>query len=135
MTRPVGDDLQKLRDMLGRATALAWEHAVPCVLVGLAGSEGDVDFPEVVDFVESELRMEDAIFRLTRERIVLLVADVDRAGAEDVVRRILINYSERSTRIDDPHVDLHFFEVSPKTTTLTVKEVLTSLFAPQLAQA
>ena len=130
MNRPVGDDLQKLRGILGRATFLAREHAVTSVMVGLAGSVGDPDFPEVVDFVESELRMEDAIFRLTRDRVVLFVADVSRADAEEIMERILLGYCERSSRAVDPQLSLRYFEVPAGTDHLTVKGVLPALFAP-----
>ena len=130
MNRPVADDLQKLRSILGRASSLAREHGLRSVMVGLAGSESDPEFPDMVDFVESELRMEDAVFRLTRERVVLFVADVDRAAAEEIMRRILLGYSERAARADDPRVQLRYFEVHPGGDSLTVKEVLPALFAP-----
>ena len=128
---PVADDLQKLRGILGRATSLAREHALTSVMVGLAGPIGDPDFPEVVDFVESELRMEDAVFRLTRDRVVLFVADVSRADAEEIMERILLGYCERSSRTVDPQLTLRYFEVPAGTDQLTVKEVLPALFAPR----
>jgi hypothetical protein len=135
VSRSMGDDLQKLRGILGRASSLAREHALTSVMVGLAGPSGDPDFPEVVDFVESELRMEDAIFRLTRERVVLFVSDVSRADAEEIMERILLGYSERSSRAADPQVSLRYFEVPVGTDQLTVKEVLPALFAPGGADA
>jgi hypothetical protein len=130
MSRAVGDDLQKLRSILGRASSLAREHGLASVMVGMAGAEGDPEFPDVVDFVESELRMEDAVFRLTRERVVLFVSDVRRAAAEVIMQRILLGYSERAARADDPRVRLRYFEVLPGSDPLTVKEVLPALFAP-----
>jgi hypothetical protein len=126
--RPVGDGLEKLRGILGRATSLAREHALASVMVGMAGPIGDPDFPEVVDFVESELRMEDAIFRLTRERVVLFIADVSRSGAEDIMKRILLGYCERSSRAADPQLTLSYFAVQAGIGQLTVKEVLPALF-------
>lgn len=133
MTRPPAEDLQRLRDILGRASTLAQEHALGSVLVGLAGREGDPDFPELIDFVESELRVEDAIFRLTRERVVLLIADVDGDASREIVERILLGYCERSSRARDPNVQIHYLEVSTATPSLTVKAVLPALFAPELA--
>ncbi len=130
MRREVGDDLQKLRGILARASSLAREHGLTSVMVGLAGPEGDTEFPDVVDFVESELRMEDAVFRLTRDRVVLFVADVDRAAAEEIMQRILLGYCERASRADDPRVALHYFEVTPGSDPLTVKDVLPALFVP-----
>ena len=128
MNRPVGDDLQKLRGILGRAASLSREHALTSVMVGMAGPAGDPDFPEVVDFVESELRMEDVVFRLTRDRVVLFVADVSRADAEEIMERILVGYSERSARLDEPRLALRYFEVPAGTAQLTVKDVLPALF-------
>jgi hypothetical protein len=127
--RPIADDLQKLRTILGRASALAREHGLTSVMVGMAGPIGDPDFPEVVDFVESELRMEDAIFRLTRERVVLFVADVGRTAAEEIMKRILIGYSERSSRLVPPQLALSYFQVPIGVAQLTVKDVLPALFA------
>ncbi len=124
----MADDLQKLRGILGRASTLAREHALPSVMVGLAGPIGDPDFPELVDYVESELRMEDAVFRLTRDRVVLCVADVGRAEAEEIMQRILLGYCERSSRAEDPRVTLRYFEVPPGTAQLTIKDVLPPLF-------
>lgn len=133
MTRPLSDDLQKLRELLGRATALAEEHALTSVLVGASVPEGQPDFPEIVDFLESELRVEDAIFRLTRERVVLFLADVRAEGAEEILKRILLGYCERSSRLSYPQVNLRYLEVRPETGALTVKEALRALFAPQIA--
>ena len=133
MNRPVSDDLQKLREMLSRATALVLEHGLPCVLVGMSTPEGQPEFPEVVDFVESELRVEDAIFRLTRERVVLFIADCDGRSARDITKRILLGYCERSSRLRLPNVTLSYLEVGPGTGALTVKDVLRALFAPELA--
>jgi len=130
VNQSVGDDLQKLRSILGRASSLARDHGLCSVMVGMAGSDSDPGFPDMVDFVESELRMEDAVFRLTRDRVVLFVADVRRAGAEEIMQRILLGYSERAAQVDDPRVRLRYFEVQPGSESLTVKEVLPALFAP-----
>jgi hypothetical protein len=131
-TRPVADDPLRLREMLARATGLACSHRVSCVVVGLAGREGDLLFPEVVDFLASALRMDDAILRLTRERVVLMLTDVDRAGAEQIVQRILQDFCERFATMDEPRVRLGYFEVRPGTATLSVKEVLPAVFCPEL---
>ncbi len=75
------DDPRKLREMLGKAVDLASDHALHCVVVGLAGREGDLLFPEVVDFVESALRVDDTVFRMTRDRAVMVLADTDENRA------------------------------------------------------
>ena len=79
------DDPRRLRELLERASGMASGHSVSSVVVGIAGLEGDLLFPEVVYFIESALRVDDAIFRMTRERAVLVLSDVDRTGAENIV--------------------------------------------------
>jgi hypothetical protein len=122
-------DPLRLRELLGRAENLAAQHALSSVVVGLAGTEGDLIFPEIVDYVESALRVDDAIFRLTRERAVLVLADVDRARAEEIVERLLSGFSERFAQTAEPRIALGYFEVTPQHRHLTVKEVLPTVFA------
>ena len=129
--RQVADDPLRLREMLGRATGLACAHRLPCVVVGVAGREGDLLFPEIVDFLASALRMDDAILRLTRERVVVMLTDVDRAGAEQIVRRILEDFAERFATFDEPRLRLGYFEVRPGTAHLTVKQVLPAVFCAE----
>ena len=133
--RQVADDPLRLREMLGRATGLACDHRLPSVVVGMAGREGDLLFPEIVDFFASALRVDDTILRLTRERVVVMLADVDRTGAEQIVRRILVDFSERFATLDEPRVWIGYFEVRPGTPHLTVKEVLPAVFCPDGAAA
>jgi hypothetical protein len=121
-------DPLRLRELLGRAESLAAKHALSSVVIGLAGLEGDLIFPEIVDYVESALRVDDAIFRLTRERAVLVLADVDRARAEEIVGRLLAGFNERYPQISEPRIHLGYFEVTPQHKHLTVKEVLPAVF-------
>ena len=123
------DDPRKLRELLGKAVDLAGDHALHCVVVGLAGREGDLLFPEVIDFVESALRVDDAIFRMTRERVVLFLADVDRERAEEIIERLLQGFRERFVPAIDSSVDLGFFEIRPGSTGVTVRDVLPAVFA------
>jgi hypothetical protein len=123
------DDPRKLRELLGRAASLASDHELASVVVGLAGPEGDLLFPEVVDFFESQLRVDDSIFRMTRERTVLLLADVDRERAEEIIERLLDSYRERFTPTREPEIQLGYFEVTPQSGDLSVKQVLPSVFA------
>ena len=126
---PMGaDDPLRLREMLGRAASLASAHRLPSVVVGMAGREGDLLFPEIVDFFASALRVDDTILRLTRERVVLMLTDVDRAGAERIVRRLLAEFRERFSTLEDPPITLGYFEVAPGTGLLTVKQVLPTVF-------
>jgi hypothetical protein len=122
-------DPLRLRELLGRAENLAAQHALSSVVVGLAGLEGDLIFPEIVDYVESALRVDDAIFRLTRERAVLVLADVNQARAEEIVGRLLAGFNERFPQSAEPRIHLGYFEVTPQHKHLTVKEVLPTVFA------
>ena len=122
------DDPRKLRDLLGRAESLASEHALTSVVVGLAGREGDIVLPELIDFFESALRVDDSVFRMTRERAVLFLADVDRRQAASIVDRLLNDFRERFAPKADPEVAIGFYEIAPGSHPLTVKQVLPALF-------
>ena len=125
------DDPRKLRDLLCKAANLASDYSLHSVVVGIAGREGDLLFPEVIDFFESMLRVDDSIFRMTRERAVLVLADVDRARAEEILERLLNGFRERFATAVDPEVSLGFFEVTPDERDVTVKHVLLALFMDQ----
>jgi hypothetical protein len=98
------------------------------VIVGLAGREGDFLAPELIDYIESALRMEDAIFRITRERAVLFVSDVDRARAEQIVARLVHDFQERFASSETPRVELGYYEVRPGCREVSAKEVLPVVF-------
>ncbi len=123
------DDPRKLREMLERAANLAQDHSLSSVVVGFAGAEGDLLFPELVDFVESALRVDDTVFRMTRDRVVMVFSDVDESRAREIVDRILNDFRERFTPVQDPGFRLGFYEIPSDTTELTVKQVLPTLFA------
>jgi len=131
-SHPSSDDPLHLRDFLARATALASDHAVASVLVGLAASEGDRLFPDLVSFIESELRVEDAVFRLTRDRALLFLADVEPEQARSVVERLVQGFQREFPTADAPGVRIRYFDVSPGLLELTVKQVLPALFAPAI---
>jgi hypothetical protein len=128
--RPPGssDDPRRLRDVLARTAALALEHRVPSVLVGFAGSEGDRVFPDFVAFVESELRVEDSVFRLTRDRAVLFLADVDPTQAGVVVERLVEGFWRELASVAGPRLQVRYLEVPTGTRVLAVKDVLPALF-------
>ncbi len=123
------DDPRRLRELLARASDLASEHSLTSVLVGIAGFEGDPLFPEVLNFVESALRVDDSVFRLTRERAVLLLTDVDAEHAKDILERILDNFGESFPAVTQPSVACGYFEISSASPELTTKGVLPQLFA------
>lgn len=122
------DDPRKLRELIQKVSNIASTYEVGSVVVGMAGAEGDLMFPEVVDFVGSVMRVDDAIFRMTRERAVFFLADADEARAQEIMGRLLIDFSERFTPSEDPRVSLAYFEVTPTTQHLSVRDVLPSIF-------
>jgi len=123
------DDPRELRDLLGKASELARAHALRSVVVGLAGFEGDLEFPEVVDYVESALRMDDALFRMTRERAVVLLTDVDHSRALEIMDRLLTEFRERFPSLAEPRVALGYYEVAPGGVPASAKRVLPRIFA------
>ena len=129
LDQPGADDPRRLRDLLERARSLADRHALHSVLVGMAGFEGDPVFREVVHFVESALRVDDGVFRMTRERVVLLLADVDRKKAQVVMERLLEDYREHFPAANSPALGLGYFEVAPEHGEVSVKQVLPAIFA------
>ena len=134
ISAPTNDDPRKLRELLGKASDLARDHEVSCVLVGLAAPEGDLLFPEVVNLVASSLRVEDAIFRLTRERVLVFLADVNDQQARDIVERILTTFRNEFPTPQEPEVEVRYFDVPPGSQKLTVKQVLPAVFAPVPAE-
>jgi GGDEF domain-containing protein len=133
MTRQNIDDPRKLRDMLARTQTLATLHEVPSVVVGFASSEGNLLFPEFLAFLESELRVEDQIFRLTRERALLVLRDVDCEQATTVVERLRASFEQEFPSIDPMRVEIRYFEVPPGRAELSVKTVLPIVLGGQAA--
>ena len=125
------DDPRKLSAMIARASELATEHAVSSVLAGLAAEEGDLAFPEYVHYLQSALRVEDRIFRMTRERAVVLLADVDPARAQEVLERLAVEFAEEFPAMRRPNFSLRLLEVKPGAADVRVKDVLTRIFAPR----
>lgn len=122
------DDPRKLRDLIALALRQAEELSVPTVAVGLAGREGEALLPEIIRFLESSLRIEDRIFRMTRERVVIFLADVDFAQAQDIMERLLLTFVNNFPQKEQPEIDLGFFEITKNTHDLQVKDLLPALF-------
>jgi ABC-type molybdate transport system ATPase subunit len=129
-TAALGDDPLRIREHLHRSRRLAHEHGLPSVVVGIAADEGDQLAPELLAYVESALRVEDAVFRLTRERAVLFLADVDRERAGEIMDRIVHEFAQRFPAVALPRVCLGFFEVAPGCAELLVRDVLPAVFPP-----
>ena len=128
MTRDMNDDPRKLSQMVSRISDLAENHRVSSVIVGVAAEEGDLLFPDYLAYLESALRVEDQIFRMTRERAVLYLSDVDATGAAEVLVRIFGEFCDEFPTADAPEYEQRMLEVTPGLGGLSVKDVLTSVF-------
>ncbi len=128
MSREQNDDPRKLSKMIARVTDLAATHAVSSVVVGVAAEEGDLLFPDYLAYLESALRVEDQIYRMTRERAVLYLADVDATGAAEILVRIFAEFCKEVPASEAPEFEQRMLEVRPGVGELSVREVLTSVF-------
>ena len=128
MTRDQNDDPRKLSAMIARVSELAESHSVSSVVVGVAAEEGDLLFPDYLAYLESALRVEDQIFRMTRERAVLYLADVNATAAAEVLVRIFGQFCDEFPTAEAPEFEQRMLEVQPGSSELTVKDVLTSVF-------
>ncbi len=127
--RTSSQDPRRLRELMARAETLARDHGLRSVVVGLSGFDGDLAFPGIVDYIESALRVDDSIFRMTRERVVLVLTDVDEKQAGAIVARLLDEYRERCPTVSEPAVGLGTFAVEPGVVDLSLKQVLPAIFA------
>jgi hypothetical protein len=121
-------DPRRLRALMERAFLLAKDHRVGSVFIGIAGPEGDLLVPEFIAFLESELRVEDGVFVLTRERAVLLLTDVDVAQAKQVVDRVRRSFEGRFPTAGDLPVAIRFQPVRVGGKQPTAKAILPKLF-------
>jgi hypothetical protein len=128
MTRELNDDPRKLSQMVARISELAATHSVSSVIVGVAADEGDLLFPDYLAYLESALRVEDQIFRMTRERAVLYLSDVNATKAAEVLVRLFGQFCDEFPTADAPEFEQRMLEVTPALGPLSVKEVLTSVF-------
>lgn len=118
------DDPRRLRELLARTQELGGRHEYASVVVGFAAPEGDLVFPDFMAYVESELRVEDAIFRLTRERALLFLTDVECRGAEEIVERLVAGFRRSYPMREAFAVEIRYFEIPPGGSALSVKDVL-----------
>jgi hypothetical protein len=128
MTRDLNDDPRKLSAMISRVSALAESHSVSSVMVGISAPEGDLLFPDYLAYLESALRVEDQIYRMTRERVVLYLADLDATGAAEVLIRLFGEFCDEFPSSESPEYEQRMLEVRPGASDLSVKSVLTAIF-------
>ena len=127
---PPRHDPRYLRVMMERANEMSRSHGIRSVFVGIAGEEGDLLAPEFIEFVESALRIEDDVFRLLRERAVVVLSDVNRAQAESILSRLRTDFAARFAPSAQFEIGLGFVQLNPGAVA-TAKEILPELFAPK----
>ncbi len=128
MTDEWTDDPRKLRVMLSRISDLASQHSVSTALVGIISELGDPSFPDFVDYLSSALRVEDAIFRMTRERIVVQLTDVDSEGAAAILERLQNGFAREFPMSASPPLQIQICEVGKENEILRVRDILTRIF-------
>jgi hypothetical protein len=126
------DDPRKLSALITRVGDLAESHEVTSLVVGLAAEPGDSRFPDYIDFLQGALRVEDAIFRMTRERAVVHLADCSLAQGEKVLERLANQFLNEFPSMSKLEFVRHGFEVKPGTERPRVKDVLTQIFQPRV---
>ena len=132
MPGQVNDDPRKLSAMIARAGDLAESHDVGSVLVGFAAEQGDGRFPEYIDFLQGSLRVEDAIFRMTRERAVVHLADCSKEQADKILARLESQFTSEFPSLSSLAFVMHTFEVKAGAQRPRVKDVLTEIFKPRV---
>jgi GGDEF domain-containing protein len=73
--------------------------------------------------------MDDLLFRMTRERAVVLLTDVDRGRALEIMERLLSEFRERFPSATGPAVAIGYYEVAPGGVPASAKRVLPRIFA------
>ncbi len=132
MSKPVVDDPRKLSALLARVADLAQCHNVGSVVVGMAAEQGNRLFPEFVEFLCSALRVEDCIYRMTRERAVLHLADLDLDGGQAVLSRLMDEFVEEFPMSKEPHFEIRMVRVEPGCEKLEHKEILQEIFPSRM---
>ena len=127
-TNGSSQDPRQLRALFDRAGELSRVHEVGSVFVGVAGREGDRIVRDFLDFLEAELRVEDAVFRLLRERAVVLLTDVDREQAGQVMERLQADFAGHVATAEPMKLAFGYHPVGPGGDP-TAKDVLPALFA------
>ena len=117
---------------MARVAELSQTHDVGSVIVGMSAPAGDLMIPEFVEFLRSALRVEDAIFRMTRERAIVHLADLEIAGGKSVFGRLLEEFIEEFPSVNEPEFQIAFFDVRAGVEKLQSKDVLTEIFPQRL---
>lgn len=126
------DDPRKLSALLARIADLAEVHSVSSVVVGIACETGDLLFPEFVEFLRSALRVEDGIYRMTRERAVVHLADLDMDSGRSVFNRLLDEFLEEFPAAKEPSFEINSYPVEAGGEKLQNKQLLREIFPSRL---
>ena len=126
------DDPRKLVSLLARVAELSRVHSVGSVMVGLSAPAGDRLFPEFVEFLRSALRVEDGIFRMTRERAVVHLADIDLDDGRTVTARLLEDFLDEFPTAKNPCFEMNFFLVPPGCDEIENKVLLQQIFPSRM---
>jgi GGDEF domain-containing protein len=132
MSQSTVDDPRKLSALLARIAELAESHNVNSVIVGIAAPTGDRLFPEFIDYLRSALRVEDGIYRMTRERAVIHLADLDMDGGQGVFNRLLDQFMDEFPAATEPSFEINFYLVAAGSENLQNKQVLTEIFPSRM---
>lgn len=132
MSNSTVDDPRKLSALLVRIAELAQTHNVGSVVVGMASGTGNTLFPEFVEFLRSALRVEDGIYRMTRERAVIHLADLDLEGGQSVFNRLLDEFMEEFPAAKEPEFAINFHLVGAGTENVKSRDVLTEIFPSRM---
>lgn len=127
MSAPVTETIDnplRLRELLHRTCEHGSDHKVSSVVIGFAVPEGDLLFPDFLAYVQSELRVEDAILRLTRERAVLFLSDVMEPQAKEIIERIEANFQRDFPTLKAFPLRVRYMEIRPDSRPLSVRDVL-----------
>ncbi|HIG70549.1 MAG TPA: hypothetical protein EYG46_16165 [Myxococcales bacterium] len=128
MSNSTVDDPRKLSSLIARVAELAQSHNISSVVVGMSSETGDRLFPEFVEFLRSALRVEDGIYRMTRERAVIHLADVDMDGWQSVFNRLLDEFIEEFPAAKAPNFAINSILIPGGSENLKSKFVLAEIF-------
>ncbi len=132
MSRSTVDDPRKLSALLARVAELARAHGVCSLVIGMAAEVGDPIFPEFVEFLRSALRVEDGIYRMTRERAVVHLADLDMDGGQVVFNRLLDDFVEEFPAAKEPKFAINFYLVEAGDREMQNRKILTEIFPSRM---
>jgi GGDEF domain-containing protein len=132
MSNSTVDDPRKFSSLIARVAELAQTHNLNSVIVGMSCETGDPLFPEFVEFLRSALRVEDGIYRMTRERAVIHLADLDMDGGQSVFNRLLDEFIEEFPAAKEPSFAINFLLIEAGVENLQSKKVLTEIFPSRM---